>query len=77
VAAEYERIRKARAGVAIAEALNGRCSKCNISLRPQFLQELRRGDTIMICESCKRILYLNPPESFEDLVPESVRQSRE
>ena len=77
VAAEYERIRKGRAGVAIAEALNGRCSKCNITLRPQFLQELRRGDSIMVCESCKRMLYINPPESFEDLVPQSVRQSAE
>jgi predicted nucleic acid-binding Zn-ribbon protein len=73
VAAEYERIRKGRAGIAIAEAVNGRCSKCNMALRPQFLQELKRGDAIMVCESCKRMLYYNPPASFEDLVPESVR----
>jgi hypothetical protein len=73
VLTEYERIRKGRAGVAIAEAVNGRCSKCNIALRPQFLQELRRGDAIMICESCKRMLYMNAPQSFEDLVPQSVR----
>jgi predicted nucleic acid-binding Zn-ribbon protein len=70
---EYERIRKGRAGVAIAEAVDGRCSKCHITLRPQFLQELKRGDKIMVCESCKRMLYYNPPRSFEDLVPESVR----
>ena len=73
VASEYERIRKGRAGVAVAEALNGRCSRCNILLRPQFLQELKLGDKIMVCESCKRILYYNPPASFDDLVPASVR----
>jgi predicted nucleic acid-binding Zn-ribbon protein len=73
VYSEYERIRKGRAGVAIAEAVNGRCSKCHITLRPQFLQELKKGDSIMVCESCKRMLYYNPPQSFEDLVPESVR----
>jgi predicted nucleic acid-binding Zn-ribbon protein len=73
VASEYERIRKGRAGVAIAEALNGRCSKCNIALRPQFLQELKQGNAIMVCESCKRMLYYNPPQSFDDLVPQSVR----
>lgn len=73
VAAEYERIRKGRAGVAVAEALNGRCSRCNIVLRPQFLQELKKNDQIMVCESCKRILYYNPPQTFDDLVPESVR----
>jgi uncharacterized protein len=67
IASEYERIRKGRAGVAIAEVVQGRCSKCNILLRPQFLQELKRGDTIMVCESCKRMLYWNPPQGVEDL----------
>jgi predicted nucleic acid-binding Zn-ribbon protein len=67
VASEYERIRKGRAGVAIAEVLQGRCSKCNILIRPQFMQELKRGDTVMVCESCKRMLYWNPPQSVEDL----------
>ena len=73
IASEYERIRKGRAGVAIAEAVNGRCSKCNIMLRPQFLQELKQGNSIMVCESCRRMLYYNPPQSFDDLVPHSVR----
>jgi predicted nucleic acid-binding Zn-ribbon protein len=73
VFAEYERIRKGRAGVAISEAINGRCSKCNITLRQQFLQELKMGNSIMVCESCRRMIYYNPPQSFEDLVPESVR----
>ena len=73
IALEYERIRKGRAGVAIAEAVNGRCSKCNIMLRPQFLQELKLAESIMVCESCRRMLYVNPPQSFEDLVPQSVR----
>jgi predicted nucleic acid-binding Zn-ribbon protein len=67
VASEYERIRKGRAGVAIAEVLQGRCSKCNIAIRPQFMQELKRGDSVMVCESCKRMLYWNPPQSVEDL----------
>jgi uncharacterized protein len=67
IASEYERIRKGRAGVAIAEVLKGRCSKCNMLLRPQFLQELKRGDSVMVCESCRRMLYWNPPQSVEDL----------
>jgi len=68
IASEYERIRKGRAGVAIAEVVQGRCSKCNMQVRPQFLQELKRGDSVMVCESCKRMLYWNPPKSVEDLV---------
>ncbi len=73
VASEYERIRKGRAGVALSEAIAGRCSKCNVAIRPQFMQELKLAQGIMYCESCKRILYVNPPQSFDDLVPPSVR----
>jgi predicted nucleic acid-binding Zn-ribbon protein len=67
IASEYERIRKGRAGVAIAEVVRGRCSKCNMQVRPQFLHELKRQDSVMVCESCKRMLYWNPPQSFDDV----------
>ncbi|MBV9266596.1 MAG: hypothetical protein JO061_10555 [Acidobacteriaceae bacterium] len=58
--AEYERIRKKTKGTVIADATDGRCDACQITLRPQFLQDLRRGDQIMFCESCGRILTYNP-----------------
>ncbi len=67
IASEYERIRKGRGGVAIAEVIENRCSKCNMQLRPQLLQELRRQEVVTVCESCKRMLYWNPPQSVEDL----------
>jgi uncharacterized protein len=63
----YERVRKARAGIGIAEAVDGRCSVCNMSMRLQFFQDLKRGGQIMSCESCQRILYYNPPVAVEDL----------
>jgi len=62
---EYERIRKKWRGAAVAEVVSGRCSACQISLRPQFFQDLRRGDELMFCESCGRILFYHPPVSFE------------
>ena len=61
----YERIRKKWHGLAVAEATDGRCSACQIMLRPQFFQDLRNSDQLMFCESCGRILYYNPPVSFE------------
>lgn len=57
---EYERIRKKTKGTAIADATDGRCDACQISLRPQFFQDLRKGERIMFCESCSRILTYNP-----------------
>jgi len=63
----YERARKARKGIAVAEVVGGRCSVCNITLRLQYFQDLKKSEEIMVCESCQRILYYNPPQSIEDL----------
>ena len=74
----YERVRAKRKGVAVAEAVDGRCSACHISLRLQFYQELRGTGQVMLCESCGRILYYNPPVSFEgeaDSSPSTVANS--
>ena len=57
---EYERVRKKTKNTPIADATEGRCSACQIALRPQFFQDLRKGDKIMQCESCGRILTYNP-----------------
>jgi uncharacterized protein len=62
----YERVRKKWSGLAIAEVTGGRCVACQIMLRPQFYQDLKKGEQLLTCESCGRILIYNPPVSFED-----------
>jgi hypothetical protein len=57
---EYERVRKKSKNTPIADATDGRCSACQIALRPQFFQDLRRQDQVMFCESCSRLLTYNP-----------------
>lgn len=57
---EYERVRKKTKNTPIADATDGRCSACQISLRPQFFQDLRKQDHVMFCESCSRLLTYNP-----------------
>jgi uncharacterized protein len=69
---QYDRVRKFRGGIGIAEAVDGRCTVCNMSLRLQFFQDLKKGDRVMACESCQRILYYNPPVSFENLTGEAA-----
>ena len=69
---QYERVRKSRRGIGVAEAADGRCNACQMAMRPQFFQELKRGDKVMTCESCHRILYYNPPVKFEDLTGETA-----
>ena len=54
----YQRIvSRIRDGVAVAEARNGSCSACFIALRPQVMAQIRRGEEIIICDNCNRILY--------------------
>jgi hypothetical protein len=65
---EYERLRRTRKGIAVAEAIDGRCSLCNMSLRLQFYQELRRLDQVMYCETCGRILFYTPPPVETDQI---------
>lgn len=72
---EYDRLRKARRGIAVAEVSDGRCTACHIGVRPQFMQELRRGDKVMFCESCGRILVYNPPQSVEELVGQRATEA--
>jgi len=45
-------------GVAIAEAAGGVCLGCQMTLRPQLFYDVRQGDRILACESCKRLLYV-------------------
>ena len=39
------------------------CAACNYRVRPQVVVEIRNGGSLIQCESCKRILYLEPAES--------------
>ncbi len=73
----YERVRKGRGGIAVAEVVDGRCTVCNIALRLQYFQDLRKGEQILSCESCQRILYYNPPVSVEDLAGAEAPAARE
>lgn len=54
----YARISaRIRDGVAVAEARNRSCTACFMSLRPQVMAEIRRGEEVLTCDNCGRILY--------------------
>ena len=63
----YDRLaQRSRDGIAVAEVVNGACSACFMSFRPQVLVELRTSDKIITCEECTRILYIEPKKSQTD-----------
>ena len=63
LASVYNRMaQRSRDGIAVAAVINGSCSACFMSLRPQMQVEVRKGDQIITCESCTRILYMPKKE---------------
>lgn len=62
----YNRISaRIRDGIALAEARNGACTACYMSLRPQVMADVRRGEEIITCDNCNRILYYAPEKKAQ------------
>jgi predicted nucleic acid-binding Zn-ribbon protein len=53
----FQRVIKARQGIAVAQAVNGHCTICHVRLRPQVYNTIIKNDAIVQCDSCQRILY--------------------
>ncbi len=65
----YDRIRKRLKGLAFVAAHEGRCTACKIHVPHQQYVALRKGDEIISCESCGRLLFWGPhfKESEEEI----------
>ena len=64
LAAVYDRLaQRSRDGIAVAEVVSASCSACNMSLRPQMLLNVKKGDEIVTCENCSRILFMPKREA--------------
>jgi predicted nucleic acid-binding Zn-ribbon protein len=59
----YDRVRKHRGGIGVAAARNEVCEICQVRIRPQVFQEIRKNDQIIACDACQRILY--DPENLD------------
>lgn len=69
----YDRIAKAK-GTAVAEAVNQKCSACQMLVRPQKWNDLadRTITEIATCESCGRMLYYDPAQDAPQRKPMGV-----
>ena len=54
----YNRLKTLRKGFAVAEIRNGSCIGCRLQLPPQLVADVRRGDQLLDCSYCRRILYM-------------------
>jgi len=63
----YEFIRQRRNGTAIAPVQDGVCFGCHMNILPQQFIDLQKGEEILQCPHCQRILYwLEEAESGGD-----------
>ena len=63
--AEFNRISRSRGGLAVVRVANGLCQGCSVRIQPRVIQQIRRNEGILRCESCKRFLYYLEEERAE------------
>ena len=54
---KYDLLRDRRNGLAIVNVLDGVCQGCFMNLPPQQYNMLLRGDVLLECPSCQRLIY--------------------
>jgi predicted nucleic acid-binding Zn-ribbon protein len=63
IVSTYEKVRKARDGMGVADIKNGVCGGCFSYIPPQKVVEIKKMKKIYTCEFCGRILVYNEPEN--------------
>jgi uncharacterized protein len=62
----YEFIRQRRNGTAIAQVVEGVCMGCHMNILPQQFIDLQKGQEILQCPHCQRILFWSPAVEEEE-----------
>lgn len=58
--AVYERVARLRRGQALAEVRDSTCTACRMRVRPKIFSDVRKGDQLIACDNCSRILFYRP-----------------
>lgn len=75
--AMYDRASKRYPLGAVAELKGELCSACNVRLRPMVVSDIRRGERLVLCDSCTRIMaYRAPVAPAPPPPPEGVADNR-
>lgn len=60
ILSRYERILEHHEGVALVPVRKQACGGCNMILPHQTINEIQMAERLITCESCARILYIEP-----------------
>ena len=56
----YERVARIRRGQALSEVRNSTCTACRMRVRPKVYSDVRKGEELITCDNCARILFYRP-----------------
>ena len=57
--ARYERVLKNRDGLGLVNVEDGACGGCHMNLPPQIISDVKIRESVIVCGSCSRILYID------------------
>ncbi|MBI4056001.1 MAG: hypothetical protein HY399_00430 [Elusimicrobia bacterium] len=58
VLGRYDQIRSKKNGVALVPVRADNCGGCHMTLTPQTVVNVKKGQGFVVCDNCQRILYL-------------------
>ena len=64
---KYDTLRERRKGLAVVNVVQGVCQGCFMNIPPQQFNQLLKGDKILDCPTCQRILYYQPEAETEQV----------
>jgi uncharacterized protein len=65
---KYEFLKSKKGGIAVGSVAGGVCQLCHLNIPPQVFYELMRGDSLMSCPNCHRIVYWGEDEFFQRML---------
>jgi predicted nucleic acid-binding Zn-ribbon protein len=62
---KYIFLKERKGGLAISSVVTGVCQTCHMGIPPQKFNELIRGNDLMTCPHCNRIIYWGDDQDFQ------------
>lgn len=62
----YDSLRARKGGIGVSPVIKGVCQTCHLDIPPQEFNELLRGDKLMTCPNCTRIIYWGDDERYQN-----------
>ena len=73
----YRKIKNARKDLAVVRVVDGTCAGCRLQLAPQLVAEVKRGQELLTCTFCYRMLYFDGELPGTNVPSEEVSQPSE